>query len=442
MPAEESIAEPQVDLVEVEPDAQAVPARGLRRVIVTVAAGNLLEWYDFGIYGYFALVLSKQFFPGGAALLLTFATFGVGFLARPLGGIVFGHIGDRYGRRRALLLSIFGMAVGTFLMGCLPNFAHLGYAAPIILTVLRLLQGFSCGGEWAGSAAYMIETAPAERRGFAGSWQEFSLVLALMVSAGIGALINGIMPAESVASWGWRLPFFAGILIAIPALILRSTAAETPLYESLKADEQVASAPLKEIFTVAGVSMIKAAGFAMLFTVAFYVLLTYLATWLVTSAGFGSTFALVVVTVENAVLALLIPFTGAWSDKIGRKPLLLVSSALFAVLSYPMFLLMEHASALGVLLLAVLFAVVLSLFSGPGPSALAELFPTRVRYTALSIPYQTVIAVCGGFAPFIATLLIQWTHQASSPSWYLVLSAVVTFIAVATFAETARKPLT
>jgi MHS family proline/betaine transporter-like MFS transporter len=180
----------------------------------------------------------------------------------------------------------------------------------------------------------------------------------------------------------------------------------------------------------------------MLFTVAFYVLLTYLSTWLVTSAGFSTTFALVVVTVENTVLAVLIPFTGAWSDRIGRKPLLLASCGLFAVLSYPMFLLMRHASAAGVLALAVLFAVILSLFSGPGPSALAELFPTRVRYTAMSIPYQTVIAICGGFAPFIATLLIQWTHQASAPSWYLVLSAVVTFVAVATFAETARKPLT
>ncbi len=442
MSAEQPPAATSVNLVEAHPDGAPPPANGLRRIIVTVAAGNLLEWYDFGIYGYFALVLSKQFFPGGAALLLTFATFGVGFLARPLGGIVFGHIGDRHGRRLALLLSIFGMSGGTFLMGCLPNFHQIGYAAPIILTVLRLVQGFSCGGEWAGSAAYMIETAPTNRRGFAGSWQEFSLVLALMVSAGVGALINGTLAPAAIASWGWRLPFLAGILIAVPALVLRSSAVETPLFETLKAEDRTATAPLKEIFTVAGRQMAKAAGFAMLFTVAFYVLLTYLSTWLVTAAGFSSTFALVVVTVENAVLALLIPVTGAWSDRIGRKPLLLASCGLFAVLSYPMFLLMRHASAVGVLLLAVLFAVILSLFSGPGPTALAELFPTRIRYTALSLPYQTVIAVCGGFAPFIATLLIEWTHQASAPSWYLVLSAVVTFVAVATFAETARKPLT
>lgn len=442
MSAEQSPAGSPVDLADASPDAAASRAHGLRRVIVTVAAGNLLEWYDFGIYGYFALVLSKQFFPGGAGLLLTFATFGVGFLARPLGAVVFGHIGDRHGRQRALLLSIFGMAGGTFVMGCLPNFQHIGYAAPVILTILRLLQGFSCGGEWAGSAAYMIETAPNHRRGFAGSWQEFSLVLALMVSAGVGALINGTLSPATIASWGWRVPFLAGILIAIPALILRSTARETPLFERLKAEDGTTTAPLKEIFTIARIQMVKAAGFAMLFTVAFYVLLTYLSTWLVTAAGLSPTFALVVVTIENAVLAVLIPLTGAWSDKIGRKPLLLISCGLFAVLSYPMFLLMAHASALGVLLLGVLFAIILSLFSGPGPSALAELFPTRVRYTALSIPYQTVIAVCGGFAPFIATLLIQWTHQTSAPSWYLVLSAVVTFIAVTTFAETARKPLT
>jgi MHS family proline/betaine transporter-like MFS transporter len=438
----ESLAGAHIDSAGADPDAVTSHAHSLRRVIITVAAGNLLEWFDFGIYGYFALVLSKQFFPGDAALLLSFATFGVGFLARPLGAVVFGHIGDRYGRRRALLLSILGMAGATFLMGCLPNFAYIGYAAPLMLTILRLLQGFSCGGEWAGSAAYMIETAPTHRRGFAGSWQEFSLVLALVASSGVSALINGTLSPSAVASWGWRLPFLAGILIAVPALILRFTASETPVFESLKAEDKTATAPLKEIVTVARIQMLKAAGFAMVFTVAFYILLTYLSTWLVTAAGFSSTFALVVVTVENAVLALLIPFAGAWSDKIGRKPLLLVSCGLFAALSYPMFVAMEHASAAGVLVLGVLFAIILSLFAGPAPSALAELFPTRVRYTALSIPYQTVIAVCGGFAPFIATLLIQWTHQASSPSWYLVLAAVVTFIAVATFTETARKPLT
>jgi MFS transporter, MHS family, proline/betaine transporter len=250
------------------------------------------------------------------------------------------------------------------------------------------------------------------------------------------------MSADAVNSWGWRLPFLAGILIAIPALLLRHTAGETEMFEALKSDDKTASAPLKEVFATSGGAMVKAAGFAMLFTVAFYVLLTYLSTWLVTIDGFGTTFALVVVTIENGVLALLIPFTGAWSDRIGRKPLLLASCGLFAVLSYPLFLLLDHGSAAGVIAVAIVFAVILSLFSGPGPTALAELFPTRIRYTALSIPYQTVIAICGGFAPFICTLLIQWTGQATSPSWYLVLSAVVTFVAVLTFGETARKALT
>ncbi|GAB3394890.1 MFS transporter [Amycolatopsis echigonensis] len=441
MSTEEPRSGTYTETPEPTPEPPAPSVHGLRRNIFTVGAGNLLEWYDFGIYGYFAIVLSKQFFPGEAALLLTFATFGVGFLARPLGAVIFGHIGDRYGRQRALLLAVFGMAAVTFLMGCLPNFHSIGYAAPVILTILRLLQGFSAGGEWAGSAAYMIETAPSHRRGFAGSWQEFSLVVALVLSSGVAALVNGLLSAQQVASWGWRLPFFAGILIAVPALVLRAKAGETPAFEALKADKETATAPLKEIFVIARIPMLKAAGFAMVFTVAFYVLLTFLSTWLVTSAGFSSAFALVVVTVENAVLAILIPLTGAWSDKVGRKPLLLTACALFAVLSYPMFLVMEHASAAGVLAIAVLFAVILALFSGPAPTTLAELFPTRVRYTALSIPYQTVIAICGGFAPFIATLLIEWTHQASAPSWYLVLAAVITFLTVITFPETARKPL-
>jgi MHS family proline/betaine transporter-like MFS transporter len=262
-----------------------------------------------------------------------------------------------------------------------------------------------------------------------------------MVSSGVGALVHGVMPADAVNSWGWRLPFLAGILIAVPALILRHTAGETAMFESLKSAKKTTHAPLKEIFATSGIAMVKATGFAMLFTVAFYVLLTYLSTWLVTVDGFSPAFALVVVTIENGVLALLIPFTGAWSDRIGRKPLLLTSCGLFAVLSYPIFLLLDHGSAAGVIALAVLFAVILSLFSGPGPTALAELFPTRIRYTALSIPYQTVIAICGGFAPLISTLLIHWTGQATSPSWYLVLSAVITFIAVATFRESAGKPL-
>ncbi|MTD53234.1 MFS transporter [Amycolatopsis pithecellobii] len=434
------------DLTSVEREVSPAEPRtrlSLGRLVSTVAVGNLLEWYDFGVYGYFALVIARQFFAGGqsTALLLTFASFGVGFLARPLGAIVFGHVGDRGGRRKALTYSVLGMGVATFLIGCAPTYHQIGLAAPVLLTVLRLLQGFASGGEWAGSATYMLESSPPGRRGFATSWQLSSVALSLTLSASVAALINAVMPASAVESWGWRLPFLAGALIVIPAWILRRSAPETSAFETLKANEQVATAPLREAFRTARRPMLKAVGLVALMGVAYYILLTYLATWLVTWAGFSPALANLTMAIESAALAVATPIFGALSDRIGRKPPMLTACALFAVVSYPVFLLLQNSPAWGVMLLLLVCVVLLGMAVGPATAALAELFPAQVRYTALSIPYHSTTAIFGGFAPFIAAFLVTWTHDGSAPAWYLVAAAVFGFVAVLTFKETARQPL-
>lgn len=437
------LPEKSVDLERDKSPSEARSPMSLRRLISTVAVGNLLEWYDFGIYGYFALVISHQFFAGGdsTTLLLTFATFGVGFLARPLGAIVFGHIGDRGGRRRALTLSVLGMGAATVLMGCLPTYDQIGITAPILLTVLRLLQGFASGGEWAGAATYMLESSPVGRRGFATSWQFTSVALSLTLTAGVAALINAVLPASDVESWGWRLPFLAGGLIVIPAWILRRSAPETRAFETLKAKEEIVTAPLREAFKTARVPMLKSIGLVAFLGVSYYTLLTYMATWLVSWAGFTPALANLTMVINSIVLAVLIPMVGALSDRIGRKPPMLLGAALVAIVAYPAFFLLSRSPVWGVMLILLVYVILLALAVGPGTAALTELFPARVRYTALSVPYHTTTAIFGGFAPFIATWLVSWTQDSAAPAWYLAGSAVFGFLAILTFKETAKKPL-
>lgn len=423
----------------------AVPQPAQRSWFATFVGcvGNALEWYDFGIYGYFAVVISKLFFPtgGAASLLLTFATFGVGFLMRPLGAVLFGWLGDRRGRRAALAVTVVGMGVVTPLMGLLPTYAVAGVLAPALLVTLRLLQGLFVGGEWAGSASYIVESAPAARRGFAGSWQEFTVVIATLLGASVGAVVNGTMTPDQVASWGWRIPFFIGIVVAVPGIYLRLTARETPKFQELQEKNEVARSPLAETFAKNWRPMLQAGGFTVCQTACFWVFLTYMSTYLSAELTFSPTFGLLAVVATVALLAVLTPPMGALSDRVGRKPLFLISFALFAIASYPLFLLLKSGNEPVVIVVVLAFAAILSLISGPAPAALVELFPTRVRYSALSISYQVCIAIFGGFASFIATLLITLTGNLAAPAFFVIGTAIISFLATLTFRETANTPL-
>jgi MHS family proline/betaine transporter-like MFS transporter len=412
--------------------------------VLSGAIGNALEWYDFSVYGYLAVPISHVFFPGHSAqLLLTFATFGVGFLMRPVGSIVLGHYGDRIGRRPALLFTVGVMSISTFLVGVLPSFAVLGIWAPLLLLLLRLVQGFSAGGEWGGSAAFLVEFARPGRRGLTGSFQQFTTVVALLAGAAAGTAVTSGMSKAALDSWGWRLPFLFGIVLGAVALYLRMRVPDTPRYEKLEEAEDVARYPLVEIFRTVRADMARLFGLTIVWTVAYYVFLTYLPTYLETDAGFSDSFSLAATMVELAFLAALIPFMGRLSDRIGRKRMLLASCVLYAVLPYPLFAAIGssgHNRALVIVVVLVLAASV-SLFSGPGPAAVSEMFPTRIRYSALSIPYNVSTAIFGGFAPFIATALIQFTGNDLSMTFYVIAAAVVSFLSILTLRDRSKEEL-
>ncbi len=415
-----------------------------KKAVTAGAIGNFVEWYDYSVYGFFATVIASQFFPSDdpvASLLATFAVFAVAFFMRPVGAFVFGHYGDTIGRRNTLAAAIILMGVATLMIGLLPSYAQIGVLAPILLVVARLLQGFSAGGEWSGSAAFMVEYAPENKRGLYGSWQQFSIVAGLLVGSGMGALLGAILSDNALNAWGWRIPFILGMVVALVGLYLRMRVEDTPAFRIIEEKNEVTEAPVKESFTAHGGESITAIGFTVAWTVSYYILLTYMPTYVSQTLGLPLTQALLSNAIGLVVLMTLIPFTAALSDRIGRKPLLITFSILIALLTYPLFLLASTKVLFFIVIAQVLFGLIISLFSGPGPAALVEMFPTNVRYSALGVSYNLAVAAFGGTAPFIATYLISRTGSNLAPTFYLIVAAVITLFFVSRMKETSREPL-
>ncbi len=419
----------------------AAPAMTARRAITAAGIGNVLEYYDFGIYGFLAGVIARKFFPGAdevAALLSTFAAFGVGFLARPLGAVVLGRLGDVRGRKSALVTTILLMAVGTVGIGLIPEYATIGVAAPVLLVLCRILQGLSAGGEWGNATAFIVEWSPTGRRGYFGSYSQASVVGGVLMSSAVAALLNNLFAPAAIDAWAWRLPFLLGAVLLPVGLWLRRGIDETPRFREEQAGQGSGLAALGSPFGL----MARAFGFTVLWTVSYYVMLTYLPTFTQKYAGLSAAEALWSNTVALLALMLAIPVMGAVSDRVGRKPLLLFCCLAFAVLAYPGFrLILSGLTVWGVALVQIGFNLVIACFSGPGPAALAELFPTRKRTTLMSIGYSLSVAVFGGFAPFIATWLIQQTGTPIAPTFYLVAAGLVSAATIASFRETAFERL-
>ncbi len=412
-----------------------------RRAVTAAVVGNVLEWYDFAVYGYLATIIAKNFFPPGddvAALLATFAAFGVGFVVRPLGGIIIGRIGDTKGRKVALILTILLMAIGTVLIGLIPSYAVIGVMAPVLLVLARLMQGFSAGGEWGGSTAFIVEWAPADRRGFYGSFQQCSVVGGLLLGSGVAALLASTVSPEAMESWAWRIPFLLGGLIGPVGIYMRRNIDETPAYRRVaKAPEAAASDTTPPLLLAA-----RAFGFTVLWTVSFYIFLSYMPTFTQKYAGLGRAAALWSNTAGLLLLMVAIPIMGRWSDRIGRKPLLLACCIAFIVLPYPLFSLMLSGASLATIVgIQLLIGLAIAPFSGAGPAAIAEIFPTATRSTYMSTGYALAVAIFGGFAPFIATWLISKTGSPISPTYYVIAAAILSTIVIFRLQETARKPL-
>jgi MFS transporter, MHS family, proline/betaine transporter len=420
----------------------APPSRqSARQAVAAAVIGNVLEWYDFAVYGFMVAAIGRTFFPSGdqaSELLASFAVFGVGFLARPLGGIVIGRIGDVQGRKTALLLTIFLMVGGTVLIGLVPGYATIGIAGPVLILVARLTQGFSAGGEWGGSTAFIVEWAPEGQRGFYGSFQQCSVAAGLLLGSGTAALVTTVLPPEAVQQWGWRVPFLLGGLLGPVGLYMRRNIEETPAFR--KAKEAPAPAGPRDVapFWLAA----RAFGFTVLWTTTYYIFLTYMPTFTATYARLSSAQALWSNTIGLLVLVVAIPLMGRVSDRVGRRPLLLACCAAFVVLPYPMAALLVSGPRFGVIIsVQVLLGAVIALFSGTGPAAIAEIFPTATRSTWMTTGYALAVAVFGGFAPYIATWLIKTTGSPVAWVYYVMGAAVVSGIVIYRLEETAHKPL-
>jgi MHS family proline/betaine transporter-like MFS transporter len=412
-----------------------------RQAVSAAVIGNVLEWYDFSVYAFVAVILSRKFFPPGdevTALLSTFLAYGLGFVARPLGGIIIGRIGDTHGRKTALLITIALMAIGTVMVGVLPTYAAIGIAAPVLLVVARLMQGFSAGGEWGGSTAYIVEWAPEGQRGLYGSFQQMSVVAGLLLGSAVAALMNTIFTADQMNDWGWRVPFLLGAILGPVGMWMRRTIDETPAYEKAQAKPVAATAADES----PGMTALRAFGFTIVWTICFYVLLSYMPTWTQKYVKITPSAALWANTIGLLVLVIFIPVMGKLSDTWGRKPLLLACCVAFIVVPYPAFnFLNTPASVTQLILVQIFFAILISMFSGAGPAAIAEMFPTRTRSTWMTSGYALAVAIFGGFAPLISVYLIDKFASPLAHTFYLIAGAIISTIVIAMMRETAHEPL-
>ena len=413
-----------------------------KRAVAAAVVGNLLEWYDFAVYAYMATIIAKKFFPASdevTSLLSTFAAFGIGFVMRPLGGILIGRLGDTRGRKTALLVTIALMAAGTVLIGVIPSYESIGIAAPALVVLARLVQGFSAGGEWGGSTTFIVEWAPEGRRGFYGSLQQSSVAGGLLLGSAIAALLNTMVPPETLENCAWRIPFLLGGLLGPVGLYMRRNIEETPAF----ARAAEISSPENLSPSVAPLRLaMRALGFTILWTVAYYIILSYMPTFLQKYVKLSRTQALWSTSAGLLVLVVATPLMGLLSDRIGRKPLLLAACAGFILLPYPLFVLMLSGVSLATIVaVQVVLALAIALYSGPGPAAIAEIFPTKARSTWMSTGYSAGVAIFGGFAPFIATWLIARTGNPISPSYYVIAAAVASMAVILGLEETARQPL-
>jgi MHS family proline/betaine transporter-like MFS transporter len=413
------------------------PAR--RKAIVAGVIGTVVEWYDYAVYGFLATIIAKEFFPSEnetAALLLAFATFGIGFLARPLGAVGFGWIGDTFGRRTALVVTLFLMAISTVGIGLIPSHASIGIAAPTLLVLCRLAQGFSAAGEWGSATAFMVEWAPPNRRGLFGAFQQSSTGGGLLLGSGVAALVSTLLSPEQMSDWGWRIPFLLGGILLPVGIYTRRNVDETPAFQAVE-NKAVAPATGKPWRAAA-----QAFGVAIHWGVAFYVMLVYMPTFSQKYLNVPRDISLWSTTLSIAVMIIAIPLMGLLSDRIGRKPVMLASAIGYVVLGYPLFHLLLATQSLPLLVvIQVGFAVMLAAMSGPAPATICELFATSGRATWMSTAFSLCVALFGGCAPYIVTWLISATGQPVSPSYYLSACAAITTVTVLTLRETAHSKL-
>ena len=414
------------------------------RMLVSGSIGNILEWYDFAVYGYMAKVIAPLFFPTEdktAAMISVFGVFAAGFLMRPLGAVLFGYIGDKQGRKKALVLSVILMAFSTVGLGLLPTHAAIGVAAPFLLTAMRLIQGVSVGGELTTSISFIVEKAPPGRRGYYGAWTTFCAVAGILIGSAVGAGVETIFTPEQITGWAWRVPFLIGFVLGLYALLMRRTINEPASFEKLRSTGQLIKAPLAEAFRSHGKMMIRIIGVLWIFAVGFYMPFIYLPTYLSTNEHIALSMALDLNSVAMVLLLGVTLFLGHLSDKLGRKKIILFGAVGFLLLAVPVYLLFGMNSDTGIFAGLAIFAVFCGATQGAIPAFLSENFPTPIRVSALSFSYNIALAIFGGTTPLLATWLIKTTGSDLAPAWYLAFAALISILSILGMKETYRKVL-
>jgi MHS family proline/betaine transporter-like MFS transporter len=409
------------------------------KAVAAASIGNALEWYDFSVYAFFAIYISQNFFPTGDSsiqLISAFLIFGVGFVIRPLGAIVLGNYGDRVGRKALLTLTIILMAAGVLVIGVAPTYYAIGFGAPFLILIGRVLQGFSAGGEMGGASAFLVEYADEKNKGKYAAWLQASMAISNILGALVATVVTLAFTQEQVASWGWRIPFLLGVLIAPVGLYLRNKLDETPQFiieekKRKKTSKTNQAMPLLKALGKYPKELLLGVGFSVLWVVSVYTLIIFMPTYEQKTLHFSSFEAFVASLIANVFMFVGCLLSGFYSDKIGRQKMLFVSTGLLFVGVYPMLLLIQNVHTFLMLIVTqTVFCILVSLFVGVAPSALSEIFPTEVRSTGISLTYNLPNAILGGFAPAILTLFTEVFHNTFAPAWYVMICAAITFIAI------------
>jgi len=401
-----------------------------RRVLLSVVVGSMLEWYDFAVYGFLASVIAKVMFPAEdptASLLLSVGAFGVGFLTRPVGALVFGALADRKGRKLALLLTFGLMGAATFAIGVIPSFAVIGIAAPLLVVLARLLQGLAAGGAIGGATAMLTEHAPPGRAGFFASWQAASQAGALLLGALAAATVSALVSPEHLNDWGWRVPFFASAVIVPLGLYIRRRVDDPEAFVRQRAP----SSPMRLLWRTHRAAVARGFGITIIWTVSTYFFFVYVPLYAHTVLKLPMSTTLFTNSLALALMLGIAPVAGHLSDRLGRYHLMIAAAVAIVLLIRPGFgFLLNHPHASALAAFQAISAVLAALFIGPAPAAIAELFPISVRSSGMGLAYNFSVTVFGGFAPLIATSLIARTGNPLSPTWYVMFSCGLSLLAL------------
>jgi MHS family proline/betaine transporter-like MFS transporter len=420
-------------------DPHDVDSATLRRSIVAGSVGVLVHWFDWAVYAYLATTISDVFFPdsgGATGLLAVFGVFAVAFFFRPVGSLIFGHLGDTLGRKKTLSIVIIMMALGTLMLGLTPSYDSIGVWAPVLLIIGRIIQGIAAGGEFGSATAFLAEYSKPTKRGFNCSWIEFGSVMGFLLASGVVAALFALFDDDTVTDWAWRIPFLLTVPLAAVGYYIRTKIEDTPDYRALEEADETPTAPIKEVFQHNRKQFFQTVGIEIFMNCTFYVVLTYLLTYQEDTVGFDAGTAARLSVIASLTAAVIIPLSGRASDRWGRKPVLLTAGVLLLVVSWPMFEWMNQGTSLAGFCSTFVLSAVLALILGTHTSAVSELFPTRTRQSGLSMAYSIAGALFAGTLPYLNTWLIDLTDNIMVPAFTLMVVAVVGLVTVATIPET------